>query len=113
MSSQLIDEYLENLQTEFIILPTLFGIYKLYQRFLSVAARKCMGMSGKKKTTCMLLYKLETFKIAKRNISKYKKLCKYTMTPKSCVKEVTDQIQKIEQRIDKTMQELNEVMEKI
>jgi len=110
MSKKLVIEYIENLQTEFIIIPLAFGIYKLYQRFLSVAARQCKGLSGKEKTMCMLLYKIKTFEKAKQDLRKYQKVCRFSPSPAKCIEEIADQIAKVDVRLQGFKEELDKLM---
>jgi hypothetical protein len=79
----------------------LYGAVKTYKRFFSQAAKECKGKSGREKTICMNNARIKAMQAQLGDLQKAKTACAKSKNPTKCVKTVTANIAKIQNKIKK------------
>jgi hypothetical protein len=78
-----------------------FGAWKMYQRFLSAAARNCRGYSGRQKTMCMNKYKVDGLNRQIVELQRGFQACERTKNQIKCKNSINKKIQRVRQKIAK------------
>ena len=115
----LLDSYLQYIQKnkeplqEFIVLPMIIVLVKVYTRHLSKAAKSCIGHTRHSKTICILEYKLRATQNIQTDLKKLMSKCSQSKKPDKCIIQVSKKItyfklkeQKIRQQIAKAYQKV-------
>ena len=77
----------------------LYGGYKIYQRFLSKAARACSNKSGEEKTACIAQYRNNAIKAQIMELKKGLSVCAKTNNPAKCKATIEDKIKKLQNKL--------------
>lgn len=78
-----------------------FGAWKMYQRFLSAAARNCRQYSGRQKTMCMNKYKIDGLNRQIVELQRGLQACERTKNQIKCKNSIGKKIQRVRQKIAK------------
>ena len=109
-----VDEYLKHLSddnlNEFVVLPAVLMIYKLYMRYFSSYAKNCIGKKGKERSACIYEQKIKAIDKTIDELERYKETCKkYSTNPDKCIKQVNDMISKYKKKKKKAQQQIDKL----
>lgn len=106
--SELIESYLYELNEgeyleEFVVIA-LIGLIKIYQNYLSKAAKECKQTSPKDKRRCMLKYKISGKHAQLKYLKQKNKECIKSKNKEKCIKKIQKHTEKIKKDIEKLLQ---------
>jgi len=79
----------------------IYSAYKVYQRYLSSAAKSCKGRSGADKTACMKKFKLNALMKQRTELQKAFSGCAKSKDPKKCSSSIGNKIKSLSGQIEK------------
>jgi hypothetical protein len=114
----ILDSYLQYIQKEetlqeFITVPMIAILVKVYTRHLSKAAKACIGHTRVSKTICILEYRLKAAQNIQTDLKKIIGKCRSSKNPQKCVLKVNNRINYFKRKEQKIRQQLSKAYQKV